>query len=315
MDAPATTRSRPDDPGTQRTAPVAVLGLGPMGTALARALLRAGVPTVVWNRTASRARPLADEGAVVADGLQAAVEGSDLVVVCLRDHDAFLDAFGALPPAATEGRTVVHLSSAAPDEARRTAGWAARRGIRHLDGAIMSTTPMIGGPGSLVLYSGARAVFDAQRPRLEVFGEARHLGEDPGLASLFDTALLGVFFAGMTGFLHAAAMTTANGVPARDFVPHAQRIVSILPDVLAGLARDVDAGTHPGDEDQMAMDAAALDHVVRASEDSGVDSGLVVVMRDLARRAVDSGHGADGFSRLVDHLRLRPAATGQDATA
>ncbi|WP_262986041.1 NAD(P)-binding domain-containing protein, partial [Streptomyces sp. CBMA123] len=47
---------------TTRT-PVAVLGLGLMGTALADAFLSAGHPTTVWNRTAARADGPAARGA------------------------------------------------------------------------------------------------------------------------------------------------------------------------------------------------------------------------------------------------------------
>ncbi|MER6985206.1 NAD(P)-binding domain-containing protein, partial [Streptomyces carpinensis] len=39
--------------------PVSVLGLGPMGTALASAFLAAGHPLTVWNRTPGRAGGLA----------------------------------------------------------------------------------------------------------------------------------------------------------------------------------------------------------------------------------------------------------------
>jgi 3-hydroxyisobutyrate dehydrogenase-like beta-hydroxyacid dehydrogenase len=283
--------------------PVTVVGLGPMGTALARAMLRSGVPTTVWNRSASRARPLAGEGTVVADTLRSAVTASRLVLVCLRDHSAFREAIGEVDADALHGRTVVHLSSATPAEARRTASWAEQRGITYLNGAIMVPTPMVGTSDALVLYSGPTAVFDASRAQLARLGTADHLGEDPGLASLFDVAMLEVFFAGMTSFLHAAAVAAANGVSARDFLPYAQRVVAILPDTLAGLARDVDAASYPGNEDALAMEAAALEHIVEAGDDSGTDTGLAVVMRDLARRAVKAGHGADGFSRLVDHLR------------
>jgi 3-hydroxyisobutyrate dehydrogenase-like beta-hydroxyacid dehydrogenase len=293
-------------PGTlspSRPAPVTVVGLGPMGTALARAMLRSGVPTTVWNRSASRARPLAGEGAVVADTLWSAVTASRLVLVCLRDHSAFREAMGQLDADTLHGRTVVHLSSATPAEARRTARWAEQRGITYLNGAIMVPMPLVGTSDALVLYSGPAAVFDAAQAQLTRLGTADHLGEDPGLASLFDVAMLEVFFAGMTSFLHAAAVTAANGVPAHDFLPYAERVVAILPDTLAGLARDVDAASYPGTEDVLAMEAAALEHIVDAGDDSGTDTGLAVVMRDLARRAVAAGHGGDGFSRLVEHLR------------
>ncbi|MFD0493920.1 NAD(P)-binding domain-containing protein [Streptomyces rhizosphaericus] len=68
--------------------PVTVLGLGDMGTALARALLRAGHRTTVWNRTAAKAEALAAEGALTAATVGEAVAASPLVVVCLLDYDS-----------------------------------------------------------------------------------------------------------------------------------------------------------------------------------------------------------------------------------
>ncbi|MGY1849329.1 NAD(P)-dependent oxidoreductase [Blastococcus sp. SYSU DS1021] len=313
------TQARPDDaaprittgPGTRaggappEADPVTVVGLGSMGSALARALLTAGVTTTAWNRSPARARPLAEEGAATAGTLASAVSAGSLIIVCLRDHAAFQDAFADLDPDLLRGRTVVHLSSATPAQARASADWAARRGMTYLNGAIMAPTPLIGTPDALILYSGPEAVFEDVRARLAPLGTAEHLGEDPARASLFDVAMLEVWFAGMTSFLHAAAMTTAHRVPAGAFLPYALRVVAMLPDTLAGLAGDVDAGVFPGDEDQLAMEAAALDHIVAAAEDNGTDTGLAAVLRDLTHRAVAAGHGADGFSRLIDHLRTR----------
>ena len=80
-------------------APVTVLGLGAMGTALSRAFLAAGHPTTVWNRTRGRADPLRAAGAAVAPDVSAAVAASPLVVVCLLDTPAvdavLVDAGGA----------------------------------------------------------------------------------------------------------------------------------------------------------------------------------------------------------------------------
>ncbi|HKF91927.1 MAG TPA: NAD(P)-binding domain-containing protein [Acidimicrobiia bacterium] len=46
---------------------VAVLGLGSMGHGMASSALRAGIPTIVWNRRADPTRDLTDLGAYVAE--------------------------------------------------------------------------------------------------------------------------------------------------------------------------------------------------------------------------------------------------------
>ncbi|MFB9640637.1 NAD(P)-binding domain-containing protein, partial [Streptomyces spiralis] len=68
--------------------PVTVLGLGPMGRALATAFLESGHPTTVWNRTASKADALAARGASRADSVADAVAASPLTIVCVIDYDA-----------------------------------------------------------------------------------------------------------------------------------------------------------------------------------------------------------------------------------
>lgn len=287
------------DPGRDRTA---VVGLGPMGAALAQALLAAGVPTTVWNRSAEKAEALRTDGAEVASSVAEAVAAADLVIVCLRDHDAVRTALSG--EVSFRGRTVVNLSSSTPGEARATAEWFAERGISYLTGAIMVPTPLIGRPEALILYSGARTVFDRHADRLRVLaGSADHVGEDPGRAALHDVAMLEIFFAGMTSFLHAAAMVTAQGVTAGAFLPYAQLMVSLLPETFAAMGADVDAGSYPGTEDRIAMELAALEHMVATSRELGLDDGLVRVMRDLAARTVEAGHGEDGYSRLVETMR------------
>ncbi len=115
--------------------------------------------------------------------------------------------------------------------------------------------------------------------------------------------MLEVFFAGMTAFLHAAGMVTAHGLDAASFVPWAKEMLAILPATFEGLAADVDAASHPGTEDNLAMELAALAHMVATSRASGLDSRLPELMHDLARAAVDRGHEADGWSRVIDLLR------------
>ncbi|MEW2237219.1 NAD(P)-binding domain-containing protein, partial [Streptomyces sp. NPDC024062] len=67
--------------GASRGRPtVAVLGTGIMGSGMARSLLRERLPVRVWNRTRSRAEPLAADGATVTDTADEAVRGADVVL-------------------------------------------------------------------------------------------------------------------------------------------------------------------------------------------------------------------------------------------
>lgn len=69
---------------------VAVLGLGGMGRPMATNLVRAGLPTFVWNRSPERARELGEQGAEVADSPADAVRQADVVITMVTDADAVL---------------------------------------------------------------------------------------------------------------------------------------------------------------------------------------------------------------------------------
>ncbi len=67
--------------------PVAFLGIGTMGHAMATSALRAGIPTVVWNRDPGATRALADLGATVADTPADAARRAAIVVTMVTDAD------------------------------------------------------------------------------------------------------------------------------------------------------------------------------------------------------------------------------------
>src|SRR5438309_11368800 len=60
--------------------PVAVLGIGAMGHGMAISALRAGIPTIVWNRTPQATQDLAELGAEVAQTAAGAARRAAIVV-------------------------------------------------------------------------------------------------------------------------------------------------------------------------------------------------------------------------------------------
>ena len=74
--------------------PVLVVGLGLVGSALAKALIGAEYDTLVWNRTIDKAAPLVELGARVPENFEAGVAEVGTVVVCIRNYDDSTKMFG-----------------------------------------------------------------------------------------------------------------------------------------------------------------------------------------------------------------------------
>ena len=70
--------------------PIAVLGIGAMGHGMATSALRAGIPTIVWNRTPDATRDLAELGAEVAETAADAARRASIVVTMVTNTDAVI---------------------------------------------------------------------------------------------------------------------------------------------------------------------------------------------------------------------------------
>jgi 3-hydroxyisobutyrate dehydrogenase len=78
----------------QRHEPVAMLGIGAMGHGMATSALRAGIPTIVWNRTPAATRHLAEIGAEVSETAADAARRAAIVVTMVTNADAVLSIAG-----------------------------------------------------------------------------------------------------------------------------------------------------------------------------------------------------------------------------
>jgi 3-hydroxyisobutyrate dehydrogenase-like beta-hydroxyacid dehydrogenase len=289
---------------TQDRAPVTVVGLGPMGAALAGAFLNHGHPITVWNRSRGKADNLVAQGAHWATTVTDAVTASTVIVVCVKDYETM---YAILEPAAgaLAGRVVVNLNSGTPEQARAATAWATERGIEYLDGAIMVPPPLIGLPGSVLLYSGPEAVFAANQPTLTSVGSATYLGTDPGLAVLYNTALLGLMYSTLNGFLHAAALVGTAQVGASTFAEVAIDwfLPSVVGEILETEAPAIDKGHYPGELGSMQMNLTALDHIVRTSVEQGVDIEIPSHNKEIVDRAITAGFGANNYMAVIELLK------------
>lgn len=279
---------------------VSLIGLGAMGSALARAFLGAGHSTCVWNRTAAKSEPLSARGAMVAGSPVEAAKSSSVVVFCVDNYDVsrqileYPGVLGALP-----GRTLIQFSTGTPSEARDFSSWLTEHGVLVLDGAIMPYPDGIGAKDAQILFAGPAALYEQHRPLLDCLGgDLRHVGEEIGAAAVLDMALLTHQLTNYLGVWHGARACEAEGVGVDVFA-------SLLPqhDPAAHLAWRIHRQDYEKPGATLDVWNAALARIVGHAEQARINDEIPEFIASLFRRAIALGHGSRDLATVIEVLR------------
>jgi len=289
------------DTNTDARAQVTVLGLGEMGSAIAKALIASGHRTTVWNRTASRAAPLAALGADVAPTAADAVAASPLVIVCLLDSTA-VDAVLGTIDAAVSGKVMVNVTSGSPAQARGNAEWSVAHGAKYVDGGIMGDPPFVGTPDVLFTFSGDREGFDTHREVLEGLGTIRYHGEDAGFAAVEFLAQVAVGYEFLLGLLHTLALVKAEGADVAAFAQRVADTIGGYVPLVNSFGAAVASGDYVPDLGSLNVQAALMDDLIAHRESVGIDTLRMREVKRLMDRRIADGHGDQGFSSLFELL-------------
>jgi 3-hydroxyisobutyrate dehydrogenase-like beta-hydroxyacid dehydrogenase len=132
------------------------IGLGYMGSRIAKRLLGAGYPLVVFNRNRAKAEALGLYGAETAASPGELASATGIILSCLADEQAvrgvYLGTGGVLDYAAS-GTIVIEMSTIAPETSQRLCEAGRERGIEILDVAISGSTSAAES-GALTLFGG-----------------------------------------------------------------------------------------------------------------------------------------------------------------
>jgi 3-hydroxyisobutyrate dehydrogenase len=151
--------------------PVAVLGTGIMGAPMARNLLRNGFPVRVWNRTRSKAEPLAADGATVVETPAEAVEGAEIVLTMLSDGAAVADAITAAAPGLRENALWLQSSTVGLTAIGSLEKLAQQHGLVLVDAPVLGTKQPAEQGSLVVLAAGPRDVGERAQPVFDAIGQ------------------------------------------------------------------------------------------------------------------------------------------------
>jgi len=149
---------------------IGFIGLGLMGSRLARRLHAMGWNVQTWNRSPKPAAELRQDGVPTAGSIAGLVAESDVVLSSLANDAAvksvYLDKAGVFS-AAEPGTVILEMSTISPALSRRLHREARKRGINFLDVAISGSTPAVEAGTITLLAGGDRNTFEQCTPIYE----------------------------------------------------------------------------------------------------------------------------------------------------
>lgn len=284
---------------------ITMVGLGAMGSALARAFLGAGHATTVWNRTSSKMDPLLALGANGAASISEAVEASPIIVICVDNYEIAKGLIlenslsGDLP-----GRTLVQLSTGSPKEAIEFENFIREFDCEYIDGAIMPYPDGIGDDNAKLLFAGPEDAYNHCLPFLRCLGgDLRYLGSNIKGAAALDMALLTHELCSHLGVIHGSLICESENISVGEFAAmFPEDSVDRIPIDIVHSGKFSEAGA------TLTVWDGALQGIQNQAKNSKINSEVPDFISSLFKRAIAAGYGEEDFAALIKILRAKNVA-------
>jgi 3-hydroxyisobutyrate dehydrogenase-like beta-hydroxyacid dehydrogenase len=282
---------------------VTVIGLGNMGSAVARALVDSGHAVTVWNRSLEKAAPLVDTGAVLASSPLAAITASPLIMVCVTNYAAanhiFDEVVTDLP-----GKLLVQFTTGSPQEARASEAWMHEQGAEYLDCAITGSPGSIGTPGAHILVAGREAAFQKAEPTLRLLASnLDYKGELIGLASAWEMVYIMHYYGMFLSLFHSVQICQAEGIPLEEFITLLGKQGK---NYEKWLCENIQSGNYQETSAPLELWAGGIKQIAQHAHDSHIDAEFPQLAARLFGQAMDAGYGREEVSALFKVLQ-KPA--------
>ena len=196
---------------------IAFLGTGLLGSAFVEAACNRGDEVAVWNRTPSKAAPLAAFGARLCATAADAVRGAERVHLVLQDDVSVEEVVAALRPGLSPTAVIVDHTTTRPDLTAERLTRLNADGVRYLHCPVFIGPVAARQSEGIIMVSGPQALFDLVRPALEKqASRVEYFGEQPDLAAGYKLIGNGILLS-MTGVISDAfAVGAGAGIAATD---------------------------------------------------------------------------------------------------
>jgi 3-hydroxyisobutyrate dehydrogenase len=154
------------------------IGLGSQGAPIARRMIKAGYPILLWGRREQTLEPFRNTPAIFARSIEALGDQADHVGLCVLDDGPVLEVCDRLIPVMRPGTRIAIHSTTHPKTSRAVAQQAAARQIAVIDAPVSGGAPAAEAGTLTLMVGGSQDVLADARPIFETFGRLIvHLGD------------------------------------------------------------------------------------------------------------------------------------------
>jgi len=279
---------------------ITVIGLGLMGSALARAIQNAGHTLTVWNRSPGKMQSFIDDGVDAAGNLEEAIGASPVILICI-DNYRITNALLQSEKVASllQGRCVVQLSTGTPQEASDTAAWMTTQEVSYLDGGSLGGPKDIATDDLQILFCGEEEAYEKSGDLLACLsGRVRYLGSNIRTAATLDLAWLCDSYGQFLAISHAARICESEGVGVDLYA-------SVLPPESwirdnAGL---IHSGNFANPTATLRIWRSALQPIRQQARDADINSTFPDQVDQLLAKAEAAGYAEENVMAIVKVLR------------
>jgi 3-hydroxyisobutyrate dehydrogenase-like beta-hydroxyacid dehydrogenase len=295
------------DASSVASARIGWIGVGRMGHAMAGRLAKAGADLTVWNRTRSKAEPLAADGAKIADRL-ADLAACDIVFVIVSTWDDVKEVVAGPHGLLSTSRTpklVVECSSISLEGSAELRTLLAARGVEMLAAPVSGNAKVIKAGRLSFVCSGPKSAFDAVLPFLRMIAPAASYvgeGELARIVKICHNVFLGVVTQSLA---EITVLAQKAGVPRHAFLDFINQ--SVMGSTFSRYKTPAFVN--------LDFKVTFTPHLLRKDLDLGLDAGrrfevpmpLASITRDLVQTLIGRGMTEEDFAQL---LLLQAEASG-----
>jgi 3-hydroxyisobutyrate dehydrogenase len=270
-----------------------------MGFAMARRLLQAGCELAVYNRTRSKAEPLAEYGATIVDSVQE-LAGRDIVFCMVSAGDDLrevtLGADGVLTGKALP-KLLVDCSSVSEEDSGVVRAHAARNGVPMLAAPVSGNAKVVKAGKLFVVASGPRSAFEVAEPYLSALGQGvTYVGEGElaRIVKICHNLYLGIVTQALA---EVTVLAQKGGVSRHDFLEFLNR--SIMGSAFARYKMPAFVNLELTPTFTPSLLRKDLDLGLKAGRQWGVPLPLTQLTRDCVQKTIDAGHEQRDFAVLL----------------